>query len=155
RPAREQRLRLILGSYIGLLASIRGTAEERRAGIDAAAEAFRLADVARGTAVQRSLDAAAARAAAKTPALADLVRREQDARKQISALYGLVGNATTDGQSARIVDDLRAQIEPLRRARHAIRQQIERDFPAYTQLINPPPMTLEQARRRLRAGEAL
>ena len=157
RPAREQRLRLILGSYIGLLASIRGTAEERRAGIDAAAEGFRLADVARGTAVQRSLDAAAARAAAKTPALADLVRREQDARKQISALYGLVGNAMTspDGQSARVVDDLRAQIEPLRRARHAIRQQIERDFPAYTQLINPPPMTLEQARGRLRAGEAL
>jgi CHAT domain-containing protein len=157
RPAREQRLRLILGAYIGLLASIRGTAEEQRAGIDAAAEAFRLADVARGTAVQRSLDAAAARAAATTPALADLVRREQDARKQLSALYGLLGNAmaSPDGQSARIVDDLRAQIEALGRARHAIRQQIERDFPAYTELINPPPMTLEQARRRLREGEAL
>ena len=157
RPAREQRLRLILGAYIGLLASIRGTAAEQHAGIDAAAEAFRLADVARGTGVQRSLDAAAARAAASTPALADLVRREQDARKQLSALYGLVGNATTspDRHSPRIVRDLRAQIEALRRARHTIRQQIERDFPAYTQLINPPPMTLAHARARLRAGEAL
>ena len=157
RPAREQRLRLVLGAYIGLLASIRGTAAERHAGIDAAAEAFRLADVARGTGVQRSLDAAAARAAASTPALADLVRREQDARKQLSALYGLVGNATTspDRHSTRIVRDLRAQIEALRRARHTIRQQIERDFPAYTQLINPPPMTLAQARARLREGEAL
>ena len=156
RPAREQRLRLILASYIGLLAKIRGTPEERQAGIDAAAEAFRLAEVARGTSVQRSLDAAAARAAAKTPALADLVRREQDARKQISALYGLVASAmTSDAQGSRVVDDLRAQIETLQRARQAIRQQIEREFAAYTQLINPPPMTLEQARLRLRAGEAL
>ena len=157
RPAREQRLRLILGSYISLLASVRGTAEERRARVDAAAEAFRLADVARGTSVQRSLDAAAARAAAKTPALADLMRREQDARKQVSALYGLVGIAMTspDGQSSRVVDDLRVQIDTLRRARQAILQQIARDFPAYTQLINPPPMTLEQARSRLRPGEAL
>src|SRR5207237_4752616 len=65
RPAREQRLRLILGSYIGLLASIRGTAEERRAGIDAAAEGFRLADVARGTRVQRRPGRAAAAPAAK------------------------------------------------------------------------------------------
>ncbi len=157
RPAREQRSRLILGSYVNLLGSIRGTAEERQAGIDAAAEAFRLADVARRTSVQRSLDAAAARAAAKTPALADLVRREQDARKQISALHGALAGALTsqDVQDSKNSSKLRAEIETLRRARQAIRRQIEEQFPAYAQLVNPEPMTLEQARRRLRPGEAL
>jgi CHAT domain-containing protein len=157
RPAHEQRLRLILASYISLLAKIRGTPEERQAGIDAAAEAFRLAEVARGASVQRSLDAAAARAAAGTSALSDLVRREQDARKQISALYGLVASAMTspDALGARVVNDLRAQIETLQQARQTIRRQLEREFPAYTQLINPPPMTLDQAQSRLRAGEAL
>jgi CHAT domain-containing protein len=150
RPAREQRLRLILGSYVSLMASARGTADGQQAGIDAAAEAFRLADVARRSSVQRSLDAAAARAAAKTPALADLVRHEQDTRKQLSALYDLGARAQSSADGS-----LRSQIETLQRARQAIRQQIEREFPAYTQLISPQPMTVEQARARLRPGEAL
>ncbi len=155
RPAREQRLRLILGSYVRLLASIRATADERQAGNDPVAEAFRLAELARGMSVQHSLDAAAARAAT-TPALAELVRREQDARKQISALYGLVASALSIMDGPRpSVEDLRGQIAILEQARQAIRKQIEREFPAYTQLINPRPLTLEQVRSRLRAGEAL
>jgi CHAT domain-containing protein len=155
--AGEQRLRLILGSYISLLASIRATAVESPAGIDTVAEAFRLAEVARGMSVQRSLDAAAARAAAKTPALSDLVRREQDARKQISALYGLMATAVSaeNGPRSRSVEDLRGELAILQQARRAIRQQIEREFPAYTQLITPRPPTLEHVRSLLRAGEAL
>ena len=155
RPAGEQRLRLIFGSYVRLLTSIRGTADERPAGIDPVAEAFRLAEVARGMSVQHSLDAAAARAAAKTPALAELVRLEQDARKQISALYGLIAAALSVENTSSSVEDLRGQIAKLEQARQAIRQQIEREFPAYTQLINPRPLTLEQVRSRLRSGEAL
>jgi CHAT domain-containing protein len=157
QPAREQRLRLILGSYVRLLASIRGTADERAAGIDPVAEAFRLAEVARGMSVQHSLDAAASRAAAKTPALAELVRREQDARKQISALSGLVASAVSAGNGPRTtsVEDLRGELAILQQARQAIRQQIEREFPTYTELINPRPPTLEQVRSLLRAGETL
>ena len=144
RPARDQRLGMILAAYIGLLADVRGTSLERDAGIDAAAEAFRLADVARGQSVQRALDAGAARAAAKTPALADLVRREQDAKKQVSALLGVLAEALsqpTDRQDARTIA--------------ALREQIDKEFPAYAQLINPPPATVEQARRALRPGESL
>jgi CHAT domain-containing protein len=156
-PAHEQRLRLILGAYVSLLARIRGSAVERAAGIDAAAEAFRLAEAARGTSVQRSLDAAAARAAANTPGLADLVRREQDARNQLGALYGLVASAlsSTDGHDARSVATLRDHIATLTRARTAIVAQLEREFPAYTQLINPRPLTLHGLRSRLRPDEAV
>src|SRR5207248_866752 len=46
RPrAADQRLAVVLSAYIGLLADIGGTAVEREAGIDAAAEAFALADL--------------------------------------------------------------------------------------------------------------
>ena len=45
--AQAMRRRLILESYIALLAEIRGTDLEVKAGLDAAGEAFRLADVAR------------------------------------------------------------------------------------------------------------
>lgn len=157
RAARDQRLRVILGSYIRLLASIRGTDAERRAGLDATAEAFRLADAARRASVQRSLDAAAARAAAKTTVLADLVRSEQDASKQIGALLGTLAGAMTSSGSSRPASRvaLQTELETLQRARHAIRQQIEREFPNYAQLITPAPLTLDDARHRLRAGEAL
>ncbi|MBI4241942.1 MAG: CHAT domain-containing protein, partial [Candidatus Rokubacteria bacterium] len=158
RTAQEYLRRIILSACIGLMSDIRGTPLERDAGIDAAAEAFRLAEAARGRAVQRALDASAARAAAKVPALADLVRREQDAKKQVSALYDALANQLakpTDQQDARVVASLRAGAEALRRARQALTEQIAKEFPAYAELINPPPVTVEQARAKLRPGEAL
>ncbi len=53
RPAREERRAYILESYIGLLAGLGEDAG--KLDFDAAAEAFRLADVARGQSVQRAL----------------------------------------------------------------------------------------------------
>jgi CHAT domain-containing protein len=158
RAAADQRLTVMLGFYVGLLADIRGSSLEREAGIDAAAEAFRLAEVVRGRSVERALDASAARAVAQTPALADLVRREQDARKQMAALQGLLRNVLSEPserQSARVIDDLRSQIETLGRARLSLTRQIEREFPTYAQLVNPAPATLGQARASLAPGEAL
>ena len=158
RAAADQRLSVVLAAYIRLLTEIKGTPLEHHAGVDATAEAFRLAEVLRGGSVQQALDASAARAAAKTPALADLVRREQDAKKQINALYVLLANALsrpTDQQDQKVVANLRAQIDTLRRARQALSERIEKEFPAYAQLINPKPVTVEQARAILRPGEAL
>ena len=65
KGAQELRLTIILESYISLLADIRGTDIERNAGLDAAAEAFRIANVARGRLVQNALTATAARSAAQ------------------------------------------------------------------------------------------
>ena len=156
--AREQRLGLILESYIGLLADIRGTDVERGAGIDAAREAFRIADVAQARSVQRALVASAARAAAGDPELADLVRREQDASKQAAALYGLLANARsvpTDQQNQAAIQSLQTQIDRLRAARTALTEEIEARFPEYAELINPKPATVEDARSSLSRGEAL
>ena len=156
--ASEQRLGLILESYIGVLASIRGTPLEAKAGIDAAAEAFRIADVARSRSVQRALAASGARAAAREPALADLVRREQDTQKQVAALFALlaeVQSAPTDQQDPKAVLALRTRIDQLRDARAALAEEIEAKFPEYAELINPKPVTIEDARATLAPGEAL
>jgi CHAT domain-containing protein len=153
RGEQEQRRTWILAEYIGLLSRMRGpgaTPAER----DAVAEAFRVADGARGGSVQRALGAAIARSAAATPALGDLARREQDAAKQIAALQGLL--AATIGDGAKDAEtDLRRRIETLQRARQALVQEIEQKFPAYTELINPRPATIERARAALHPGEAL
>jgi CHAT domain-containing protein len=156
--AADDRLVDFVGAYIGVLADVAGTALEREAGLDAVAEAFRLADIARGRSVQRALDASAARSAARTPALAELVRQEQDARHRIRSLHALLArHLSLPGaqQDPAVVADLRARTDTLRRARHALRARIAREFPAYALLTAPRPATLDDARASLRPGEAL
>jgi len=158
RPLADHRLVVMLDSYIGLLADIKSTPLEREAGIDATAEAFRLADITRGRSVQRAITAGAARATAHSPALADLVRRTQDARRQINVLHGLLANLLSqpsDQQDPKEITDLTSRIDALRRALETLTAQIEKDFPAYAELINPQPVTVDRARALLRPGEAL
>jgi CHAT domain-containing protein len=146
--ARDGQLRLVFESMMGALAA------SNRPG--AAEESFRLADAIRGQGVQRALAQSSARAAASDPALAEFVRQEQDTQKQVGALQGVLTNVLSaperDEAAVRL---LRTQIDTLRGARAAIRQEIERRFPDYANLIDPRPATVEQARRSLRPGEAL
>jgi CHAT domain-containing protein len=154
QSARELRLGWILDAYIQLLSSIRGTAMEANADVNAVAEAFRIADVARARTVQRALNASGVRAAVRDPALADLARREQDALTQIGAVYGLLSNALAT-QDPAVIQELRTRIDELRAARAALMKEIETRFPAYAQLINPKPATLDAARAALQPGETL
>jgi len=145
---RDRHLRLVFESAMGAWA-----ASNRPGAVE---DSFRLADAIRGQGVQRALAQSSARSAASDPALAELVRREQDTQKQVGALQG----ALTNVLSAPERDDtaertLRSKIDTLRGARAVIRQEIERRFPDYANLSDPRPATVEQARRSLRAGEAL
>lgn len=155
---RGQRRRLMLDSYIDLLMDIRGTPLEREVGRDAADEAFRIAEVVRSRVVQQALNAGAARSAAATPALAELVRQDQDARRSIEALHrrlnGLLGRPH-GVQDDSAVAALTAQVEALRLRRRALAEQIEQGFPAYAQLVEPAPPAVDEVRARLRPGEAL
>jgi CHAT domain-containing protein/tetratricopeptide (TPR) repeat protein len=123
---------------------------------NAAEDAFRIADAVRGQGVQRALAQSSARAAASDPALTEFVRQEQDTQKQVGALQGLLTNIlSAPERDDAAVRALRTQIDSLRAARAAIRQEIERRFPDYANLIDPRPATVEQTRRSLRSGEAL
>jgi CHAT domain-containing protein/tetratricopeptide (TPR) repeat protein len=155
---RHKGFEFILEAYMGLLADVRGTDLESRAGIDAAAEAFRAADVLRGQSVQRALSASGARATADNPELADLARREQDAQRQISTLNTLLADVLsqpTDQQNPETVASLRARVDRLGRARAALSAEIEGRFPAYADLIDPKPPTVDGTRALLGPGEAL
>jgi CHAT domain-containing protein len=157
RPA-DRRFVDTLNAYIGLLADIKETALERETGMDAAAEAFRLADVVRGRSVQSALNASAVRAAATSPALAELIRQGQDARGRLDGLNLALANALSqpgDSPNATAVMELRDRIATLQGAIQALDTQIAKEFPAYADLIDPKPVTLEQARAMLRPGEAL
>jgi CHAT domain-containing protein/tetratricopeptide (TPR) repeat protein len=147
---REMQLRFVLETYIGLLSENRDAA--------AAGEAFAVADVIRGQAVQRALSESAARVSVRDPALADLVRREQDARSQVNALFALLASvqaAPADQRDDKAAAALRAQVDQLRGARAKLREEIEKRYPDYANLIDPRPVSLDQLRKVLAPDEAL
>ncbi len=155
---REQRFRLVLESYISVLADRAQSSADAAVKLEAASEAFKLAEAARGQSVVRALAASSARAAADTPELADIARREQDAQLQLGALNGLLANAISaraEDQDAEAIKALRQQIDQLRDERAKIAEEIERKFPDYAGLINPKPASLADARATLRPSEAL
>ena len=149
--ARSQRLQVIVEAYIGA-AGARAEQVERRRGRD-----LPLADAIRGHSVQQALAASSARMVAKDPALAELVRKEQDLGKQINA-------AARHAQQRAGAAAERARREGRRGAstprstscaptatRRATRST--KRFPTYADLIDPKPPTVDAdqgdaARRR-------
>ncbi len=153
-----RRLAYFLESYIGVLASSWEAATSQSEKLELAAEAFQMADIARSRSVRRALDQSGARAAAGDPELIDLVRREQDARKQISAFYGRLTNvlsSPTDQQDKATLRGLRGRIEELALAQSALAEEIEVRFPEYANLVNPKPLGLDDIRRSLGSDEAI
>lgn len=148
--ARSMRLTNILEAYLALLAG-HSTA-------DAAAEAFRIADAARGSSVQRALAESAARASIRDPALAEIARKEQDAQHRIGVLSELLArlvSAPPDQQLPKIIGDVRRDLDGLRAEQAKLRREIERRFPDYAALTSPKPLTVADAQKALRPGEAL
>lgn len=157
-PARTNNLKMILEGYIELLARIRGTPQEGQAGINAEAEAFQLADALRGQGTQQAVSASAARSTAGTPELAALIRREQDMKQEAGSLRKILVDlmgAPPDQRLPKVIADMRARIVAIGIERKATRQDVERRFTAYHDLINPKPATIAQARAALKPGEAL
>ena len=156
--ARQMRLTWILESYMKLLVDLRDSPLLKTVGIDAAAEAFRIADVARGSAVQRALAESAARATPSDPALAELARREQDAQQRFGTLSDLLNrllSAPPEQQLPKIIAELRRDIEALRVERDKLKAELAQRFPDYADLIAPKPTTIAQTQAALAADEAL
>ncbi len=152
-----RRLAYVLENYIELLAKAKAT-NLPTPGIDPVAESFRLADIARGSGVQRALSASAARANISDPALAELARKEQDAQWRINSLSEILKNllaAPPDQQLPNVIAMMRKSVESLKAERTALKSAIEKRFPDYAELVDPKPITLSQLQRSLRAGETL
>jgi CHAT domain-containing protein len=165
---RRRRLKIIIEAYMDLLSEIQGTQLESDEGIDAVAEAFKLADFLAGHSVRSALGASSARAAAVNPDLADLIRREQDALKQIHVLETSLTDvvaAPADQQlpaviknlrtKIEIIKNLRTKIEILTKARDTLRREIQTRFPKYSEFTNPQPLTLAEVQGHLQPDEAL
>jgi len=150
--ARNARLQRIVESYISVLARGQNTSNQ------VAIETFGFADAVRGHTVQKALADASARTLAKDPTLANLVRTDQDHAKQIAAELGALNNMLSlpsDQRDDNTVRAMNAEIAKLRDERKAAQQQIKQKFPAYANLIDPNPPTVDDIKASLRSDEAL
>jgi CHAT domain-containing protein/Tfp pilus assembly protein PilF len=154
----KMRLKIIVEAYIKLLVQLHGSQLEDELRIDAAAETFWLADAIRGYTLRSALGASVARAAVVDPSLSDLVRREQDASKQINVLQSQLTVALAIPESQRpagAIEKLTLKIQTLNQARRALLKEIKKGFPKYSELADPLPAELPTLREYLRTGEVM
>jgi tetratricopeptide (TPR) repeat protein len=155
---KKQRLNVIIEAYLDLLTGIYEGDLEKDFGVSASAESFKLVQAMRGSTVQSALGASGARAAAVDPELGNLVRREQDALKQVNAFQAMLSNAFAappDQQNPNAIKDLKTRIDTLSNARGALLDEIRRRFPKYSDFTAPQPVKLTVAQEYLRPDEAL
>jgi CHAT domain-containing protein len=152
----QERMVMILEDNISLLAKQAKLHPHTAAQV--AAEAFSLADMARGSSVQRALNASAARANIKDPKLAELARKEQDTQRRVASLEDVLTglmSAPPEQQLPSIQAKLKVDIASLKGEREKLRKEIEQKFPDYADLVNPKPATIERTRQLLKPDEVL
>jgi CHAT domain-containing protein len=152
----QQRMTFLLESYLAVLAK---TAKfEPAQAAAAAAESFTIADLARGSGVQRALTASAARANIKDPKLAALARNEQDLQRRINTLSELLTgllSASPDQQLPGVQAKIRSDIVVFKSEREKIKKEIEKEYPDYAELVEPKLATVARTQKLLRSDEVL
>lgn len=123
-------------------------------------EAMGPADWVRGGMVQEALADAAVRASATDPALADLVRKDQDAKNETEALRKFLAGESDGAEKARAaLPDVAAQmhkrIAELDGIRRALQAQTKAQFPSFDRLLRPTPPGAADVVRGLGQDEAL
>jgi CHAT domain-containing protein len=151
RTGYERRMARVIQPYLGLLARTRNASNNN------AAESFQLGELIRRQSVQKAVVASSARAAARNPQLAELVRKEQDLQKQVAVRLDAMNTIFAlppEERDEKAAASLRSETEKLNAQRAATRRQIEQRFPGYADLIAAKPAALEDVRAALGPGEA-
>ncbi len=129
---------------------------EQRPGLEA--EMLRSLQLAGAGVGDQTIARASARLAASDPAVADLVRKVQEAqRKQDSARIDLANEtAKPDDQRGSIQEAALVQeVVTASATAGQLLEQLQKAFPAYSKLANPGPAELDEIRGQLTDGEAL
>jgi CHAT domain-containing protein len=150
----------ILDGYVALLADLH-RAGARPAGIEPYAEAFRIADIARASRVQKALSAAIVRAGINDPQLSAVLRHAQDLDYQVKAiseaLAALQGvkSDKPDPNREKLIEKTRAELERVRDENEKAQADLKRKLPDYSELLNAKPLTILDAQKLLKPQEAL
>jgi CHAT domain-containing protein len=122
-----------------------------------ATQAMGPADWVRSSSVQDSLADAAVRAAVNTPALAAVVRQEQDAKNESAGLRRYLSGEAGGAASPlpEIASQMRARVAELETQRQRLQAEIKAKFPDYDNLVRPAPPSVQTIAQQLDASQAL
>jgi CHAT domain-containing protein len=125
--------------------------------VQEALEAMGPLDWARGGVVKDALNDAAVRASASTPALAEVVRREQDAKNEIAGLRRFLAGELGAEQSAlpQVAAQMRERIAVLEQERNKLQDEVKTRFPSYDRLVHPQPPGVQEIAQKLGRDQAL
>lgn len=123
-----------------------------------ASMAFRIAEVARRSSVQKSVKASVARAVLPDKSLAALARQEQDYGNRIEELKKLIfklNYAPPSEQLNDAINKMQAEVAKLAVKQNELRVDIGRKFPEYIGLISPSAPNIAEVKGNLASNEAL
>ena len=145
---RKEVRELIFSTYLEALATTPG---------EDATQALGPADWVRGGLVQEALADAAVRAAATDPALATVVRNEQDAKNEIAGLRKYLAGEAGGAASPlpEVAAKIRTRITELEGTRQGLQAQLKSKFPDYERLVRPQSPSTPEIAKALDADEAL
>ncbi|MEY4364630.1 MAG: hypothetical protein RLZZ24_1982, partial [Pseudomonadota bacterium] len=101
---------------------------------------FQVADRVGASSVQQALTEAAVRSAVNVEGLADIIRKEQDAKNEMASLNLYIANQNGEANERRnpqVVEQMRQRKLALENLRKEYKAQIQKQFPEYFQLIQP------------------
>lgn len=145
---------LIFETYLQLLSS--ASASDAAPADSDAAKAFAAANHLIASSVEQAIADAAARAGIHQPGVAQIARQDQIARNELSSLYAYITEQSAEGDRRRnpdVVRSMRARIAELEQLRRGYRDQIQKEFPEYFQLLQPRPPSAQEIAARLAADE--
>lgn len=125
----------IYKTFIRLLAQNQATQP------NAAALAFAASNHLMVSSVQQAISEAAARAAIKKPGLGQVARLDQDAKTELSTLYGYITAQSAESQQQKlnpeVVKAMRQRVVEIETLRRGYKTQIQKEYPEYFQLLQP------------------
>ena len=122
--------------------------------INVPSETFVLTGLSSSQIVQQAITSSVARSQISDPDLADLVRREQDTEKQVTALQGsLLEEERQANRRVPRIQFLNSSLSKLKAAHLTLSSEIENRFPDYRTLTNPHPLSINETRKLLLPGE--
>jgi len=153
---KKQRLWIFTEAYLDLLRNIHQRNKEKEFGINVSEISFMVIEGMKSGSVQMALGASVSRAVAGDPAIADIVRREQDAQKQIKALQETLSNALASAhQNPSTLDALKTNIDRLKGDRVSLLDEINQRFPEYSDYAEPKSITIMEVQKYLNKDESL
>ncbi|MEN9712246.1 MAG: hypothetical protein RLY90_507 [Pseudomonadota bacterium] len=140
----------ILQSYLQLLAQT-ASKEPKDAEI-----IFQVADQLNTSKVQQALAEAAVRSGVTIPGLSDIIRKEQDAKNEISSLTNYISGQSSEDEKKRnpqVVEQMRNRLREIEAQRKEYKAQIQKSYPEYFQLIQPKSPSIQDIAKQLQNDE--